>query len=152
MLAVPVVLLACSLQVTAKDCAVEFIHHYDDAPQDWTEGHVLTRGGHQGYHNPSDAWGAVEFEVQNCASGERVLVRTSEEDGSEDVFNVSTSVEARLNEIQMNEAPSNWVSILESEARSLGAKIRLSGISEKESCGRRVFYPELRGDKEPYKV
>ncbi|EAQ46117.1 NADH dehydrogenase subunit J [Roseobacter sp. MED193] len=145
--------MACSLQLSAQDCSVNFIHHALDAPEDWSQGHVLSRGGHSGYHNPSDAWGAVELTLENCATGQNVVVRTSEQrEDTTEVFNAADKVEALMNDISSLANANTWVSRLQSQAMNSGAKVRHSGISNTESCGCRVFYPELRGNKEPYKV
>ena len=149
-IAASIVLLGCSADVSAEDCAWDYIHHSGRAPVDAGQGHVLTRDGHSGYHSPNDAWGAEEVLLQDCRTGVFVRVRTEERDDRGNyAFDASDAIDAYLAEMPP-EASGTWVQALAERARAVGAAIRFEGTSDEESCGCRAFYPDLRGGKKQY--
>ena len=151
-LVAPVVLVACAAQLSAEDCGDSYIHHISDLPEDFGEGHTLTYSGHKGYHNPSDAWGADEVKLQNCATGAWTRVRMAEQNEyGKDVYNYATETKAELERLKETPAGS-WVSSFEQTAQKLGAKLKGAGVSDTETCGCKVFYPDLRGDKKRFEA
>lgn len=152
--------LAVALQanaMTPADCvpALEQSFHPNDEPTDFGHGHVLTHLEKRGYHNPSDAWGADEFWLTNCSTGETVWARTAEYDDYGkpfEHFNHTEDINLAVEDLRSNVEPGFWLEEVEEIAKNMGAEVRFFGTDHKESCGCRVFYPELRGDKERYEA
>jgi len=150
------VLAACAgLYLSPDDCRVMFGGHGGtNPPFDFGRGLVGTEGS----DSPPDGYSYSFFEIKDCRSGQVAQVNTAlwEQRGkgwvnilrNADPDGFKTAVLSR-------EKGQEFEWILQSlERYGLTGNVVTAVYEdhETETCGCRVYYPELRGDKEPYEA
>lgn len=132
-----------------EQCSYQMVHHSIAAPRDLGGGLIVADRNHGGYHG-ADHWAADRALVTDCGSGSEILLERSASEGiGETVHDRAPQVDALLSKVQGPGEAAERMAYLRSQAKR--QRIHAEEFSsDAESCGCRVFYPELRGDKKPY--
>ncbi len=146
-LAMPLIalaLLGCASSLTAADCAENSLHSSSGPPQDLGRGLVGQDVLSTGFQSPDATWVLSQQTLFDCAEGRQatLLRQHGSTDGAIDI-NHSEEVAALMQDVSSFEA---------ALADATAASIPVDVTSTAETCGCRVYYPELRGSKNPYEV
>lgn len=134
-----------------EDCAREYIHYHTLAPTNFGNGVILIHNEHVGYHNPSYYWAATRLTFVDCGSGRAIeLLQAARNDSDLLVINKENAVQRLFSE-GAGMAPDTLMPFVTDFAERHSIPME-NGTIEGETCGCRAFYPELRGDKEPYEA
>lgn len=155
-----VLLISCSTQLVADMCADETSHTWDSAPENIGGGLVSKSGGAIFYTDNTGT--SLSWSAFSCASNEQIVVNYYSSDSYNNGKLVANEVDLKSNLDNFENSISDQTDVLSLEvvhetAESHGLPVRKIVPRKEngrllETCGCRVFYPELRGDKVPYEV
>lgn len=159
LLAVPIAGMACTPLFSAEDCEVSFGGHGGlGAPYNIGNGLVANSGGDA----PPESDGRTVYkflEIEDCRSGQEVFITYSEYkvDYDNNIIEPEIYDPSRIDEFEqrlghIDGGIPGAVELAEEFGYSVNNYVAIYQQAAAESCRCRAFYPELRGDKEPYEA
>ncbi|UWQ98340.1 hypothetical protein K3729_12860 [Rhodobacteraceae bacterium S2214] len=151
-------LAGCGINQSPEICEVLDISHRDEAPIDAGAGFVLQEGGYQ-----AGPGGASYLTLNNCTSGEKIRFTylsygfeqsNTSLNGNERDYRIDARDELPiLKRMILDQARPSTIDEIIGFAEESGMYVWRETPEDQsraeEDCGCALFYPELRGDKDP---